>query len=64
MFAELGDELADHGLRYVQGEVSTGASFPDGRSAVIGTDPDALAAELDRLRERHAWTQLMAEASP
>jgi phytoene dehydrogenase-like protein len=64
VFAELGDELADHGLRYVQGEVSTGASFPDGRSAVIGTDPDALAAELDRLRERHAWTQLMADASP
>jgi phytoene dehydrogenase-like protein len=64
VFAELGSELAEHGLRYVQGDVSTGASFPDGRSAVISTDPDALGAELDRLGERHAWTQLMADVSP
>jgi phytoene dehydrogenase-like protein len=63
-FAELGTELAEHGLRYVQGDVSTGASFPDGRSAVISTDPDTLGAELDRLRERHVWTQLMADVSP
>jgi phytoene dehydrogenase-like protein len=26
VFAELGTELAEHGLRYVQGEVSAGAS--------------------------------------
>src|SRR5262249_20339403 len=64
VFAELGAELGRHGLEYVQGEVSTGASFPDGRSAVIETDPVALAAELDRLGEREAWTQLMADASP
>ena len=64
VFAELGTELAEHGLRYVQGQTSTGASFPDGRSAVIETDPDALAAELDRLGERHAWTQLMTDVSP
>ena len=48
---------------YVQGQTSTGASFPDGRSAVIETDPDALGAELDRLGERHAWTQLMTDVS-
>jgi phytoene dehydrogenase-like protein len=64
VFAELGTELAEHGLRYVQGEVSAGASFPDGRSAVIGTNPDALSAELDRLGERKAWTQLMDDVSP
>ena len=64
VFAELGTELAEHGLRYVQGQTSTGASFPDGRSAVIETDPDALGAELDRLGERHAWTQLMTDVSP
>ncbi|MEU0501768.1 NAD(P)/FAD-dependent oxidoreductase [Nocardia sp. NPDC005998] len=64
VFAELGTELADYGLTYVQGNVSTGASFPDGRSAVIETNSDALAAELDRLGERDAWTQLMADVSP
>jgi phytoene dehydrogenase-like protein len=64
VFAELGPELAEHGLPYVQGQTSTGASFPDGRSAVIETDPDALGAELDRLGERHAWTQLMTDVSP
>ena len=64
VFAELGTELAEHGLRYVQGRTSTGASFPDGRSAVIETDPDALGAELDRLGERHAWTQLITDVSP
>jgi phytoene dehydrogenase-like protein len=63
-FAELTPELGQYGLRYVQGEVSTGASFPDGRSAVIETDPEALAAELSRLGERDAWSQLMADASP
>ncbi|MCW2654314.1 MAG: dependent oxidoreductase [Mycobacterium sp.] len=64
VFAELGTELAEHGLRYVQGEVSAGASLPDGRSAVISTNPDALSAELDRLGERQAWTELMADVSP
>jgi phytoene dehydrogenase-like protein len=61
VFAELGSELGEYGLRYVQGEVSTGASFPDGRSLVIETDPEALAAELSRLGELDAWTQLMAD---
>jgi phytoene dehydrogenase-like protein len=51
-------------MSYVQGNVSTGASFPDGRSAVIHTDPEALRAELDRLGERQAWTQLMADVAP
>src|ERR1700754_4260132 len=40
VFAELGTELASHGLEYVQGEITTGASFPDGRSSVISTDPN------------------------
>jgi phytoene dehydrogenase-like protein len=64
VFAELGTELAEHGLHYVQGDVSTGASFPDGRSAVISTDPDAFGAELQRLGERGAWVELMRDASP
>src|SRR3954468_17909133 len=51
-FAELGDDLGRHGLHYVQGGVSSGSSLPDGRCAVIPTDPQALSAELDRLGEQ------------
>lgn len=62
--AELGDELAALGLRYVQGKVSTGASLPDGRSAVISTDPGELGAELERLGEHAAWAGLQADLAP
>jgi phytoene dehydrogenase-like protein len=61
---ELGAELAEYGLRYVQGPVSTGASLPGGRTAVIGTDPGALADELDRLGERAAWERLGSDMAP
>jgi phytoene dehydrogenase-like protein len=64
VFSELGNDLGKHGLEYVQGNVSTGASFPDGRSAVVHTDPEAFGAELDRLGQRHEWTRLMAEVAP
>ncbi|SNS45080.1 Phytoene dehydrogenase-related protein [Streptosporangium subroseum] len=64
VFAELGGELSELGLRYVQGGVSTGASLPDGRSAVIATDPGELASELDRLGEGEAWTGLLADLAP
>jgi phytoene dehydrogenase-like protein len=64
VLAELGPELAEHGLRYVQGDVGMAASFPDGRSAVIGTDGEALAAELARLGEHEAWNGLMADLGP
>lgn len=63
-FAELGAELAEHGLRYVQGDVSTASSFPDGRSAVISTEAAALTAELARLGEQDAWTGLMTDLAP
>ncbi|MFI7617278.1 phytoene desaturase family protein [Nonomuraea terrae] len=61
VFAELGDELSELGLRYLQGGVSAGASLADGRSAVIPTDPTELAAELDRLGEYEGWTGLFAD---
>jgi phytoene dehydrogenase-like protein len=64
VFAELGTELGRHGLSYVQGGVSTGASLSDGRSAVVETDTELFSAELDRLGERQAWTELLAELSP
>ena len=62
--AELGPDLAEHGLRYVQGDVGMAVSLADGRSAVIGTDGDALAAELERLGEHEAWNGLMADLGP
>jgi phytoene dehydrogenase-like protein len=61
VFAELGQELEDFGLRYVQSRISTGVSLRDGRSAVIPTDPRALRTVLDRLGERAAWADLMAD---
>jgi phytoene dehydrogenase-like protein len=64
VFSELGADLGAHGLHYVQGPVSTGTAFPDGRSAVINTDPEALRAELDRLGERNAWTRLNTDIAP
>jgi phytoene dehydrogenase-like protein len=62
--AELGPELAAHGLEYVQGEVGMAASLADGRSAVIGTDSAALVTELERLGEHEAWNGLMADLGP
>ncbi|NLU76251.1 NAD(P)/FAD-dependent oxidoreductase [Streptomyces sp. HNM0575] len=64
VFAELGEDLAALGLRYVQGDIATGASLPDGRTAIIPTDPDPLARELDRLGEREAWTGLQTDLAP
>jgi phytoene dehydrogenase-like protein len=64
VLAELGAEPAGHGLEYVQGEVGMAASFADGRSSVVGTDGDALAAELGRLGEQDAWNTLMADLGP
>jgi phytoene dehydrogenase-like protein len=63
-FAELGDDLAERGLRYVQGGVSTGASLPDGRSVAISTDPGELATELERLGEHETWNGLLADLAP
>ncbi|WP_181448608.1 phytoene desaturase family protein [Nonomuraea aridisoli] len=64
VFAELGAELGDLGLRYLQGGISTGASLADGRSAVIPTDPAELAVELDRLGEYDGWIGLFADLDP
>ncbi|MCE7003433.1 NAD(P)/FAD-dependent oxidoreductase [Kibdelosporangium philippinense] len=63
VFAELGPDLSRHGLRYVQGGVSTGSSLSDGRTAVIATDPAVLNEELDRLGEYAAWHALLGDVS-
>jgi len=64
VFAELGTELAGHGLTYVQGTITTGASLPDGRSTVISTDPDVMGTELERLGELQAWSAFMSDTAP
>jgi phytoene dehydrogenase-like protein len=64
VWAELGRDLARHGLEYVAGPLASGASLPGGRAAVLPVDPQALAAELDRLGESAAWDALFAAVGP
>ena len=64
VYIELGDELGELGLEYVQGEVATGISLSGDRSVVVSTDPALFAAELDRLGEQQAWNELFADLEP
>lgn len=63
-YAEMGPDLARHGLQYVNPPLATGASLPDGRAAIVPVDPEALAAELDRLGEAAGWGALFEAARP
>lgn len=64
VWAELGPDLRRHGLEYVTAPLASGSSLPDGRAAVAPVDPEAFAAELERLGETGAWTSLFAGAGP
>ena len=46
--AELGDDLARHGLEYLNTELPTATAYPDGAAAFLLRTADANAAELDR----------------
>jgi phytoene dehydrogenase-like protein len=46
--AELGPELAERGLEYLNTDQPTGTLFPDGEGAFLTTDTDANAAEFER----------------
>jgi phytoene dehydrogenase-like protein len=46
--AELGEELAQRGLEYLNTEQPTGTLYPDGESAFLTTSTDGNAAELER----------------
>jgi phytoene dehydrogenase-like protein len=59
-WAELGPDLSRHGLEYVTGPVATGSSLPEGRTAIVPVDPEALASELERLGETAGWDELFA----
>jgi len=48
-YAELGGELAAHGLQYLNTDLPTGVSLSDGRTAVLSRTMDANFAEIERL---------------
>jgi phytoene dehydrogenase-like protein len=63
-FAELGPDLARHGLEYVTAPLATASSLPDGRAAIMPVDAAEFAVELDRLGETAGWGGLFAAAGP
>jgi phytoene dehydrogenase-like protein len=60
--AELGDDLAERGLEYLNTEHPTGTLFPDGASVFLTTGTDANAAELDwhAAGDGNAWRDTIA----
>src|SRR3954453_19352360 len=64
--AQLGDDLARHGLEYLNTELPTGTLYPDGESAFLLRTADANAAELDRHHDGDgdAWRAMLAEFFP
>jgi phytoene dehydrogenase-like protein len=64
--AQLGDDLARHGLEYLNTDLPTGTLFPDGVSAFLLRTADANAEELDRHHagDGDAWRGLLAQFFP
>lgn len=62
-YADLGAELAERGLRYVNTDLPTGVSMPDGRTAVFPREPGAIVEELERLApgDGAAFGEMMQE---
>jgi phytoene dehydrogenase-like protein len=62
---ELGDDLAARGLEYLNTELPTATAYPDGAHALLTTDGDANAAELERhaAGDGEAWRQAMADVA-
>jgi phytoene dehydrogenase-like protein len=60
--AELGDDLAQRGLEYLNTEHPTGTLFPDGESAFLSTSTEGNASELDRHAsgDGDAWRETIA----
>ncbi len=65
-YAELGPELAAHGLTYRNSRYAIGASMPGGRTAVFSTNAEENVAEADRLApgDGAALTALLEEFAP
>jgi phytoene dehydrogenase-like protein len=64
--AQLADDLARHGLEYLNTELPTGTVFPDGESAFLLRTAEANAAELDRHApgDGAAWQALLGDFFP
>ena len=64
--AQLADDLARHGLEYVNTDLPTATQFPDGESAFLLRTADENAAELDRHNEGEgdAWRAMLDEFFP
>ena len=64
--AELGDELARHGLEYLNTELPAATAYPDGDAAFLLRTADENAAELDRhaRADGDAWRAMLSEFFP
>jgi phytoene dehydrogenase-like protein len=64
--AQLGDDLARHGLEYLNTELPTGTIYPDGESAFLLRTADDNAAELDRHHagDGDAWRGMLGDFFP
>src|SRR3954464_831301 len=64
--AQLGDDLARHGLGYLNTDLPTATLFPDGEATFLLRSADANAAELDRHHagDGDAWRALLADFFP
>ncbi|MFL5928157.1 MAG: phytoene desaturase family protein [Gaiellaceae bacterium] len=64
--AQLGGDLARHGLEYLNTELPTATLYPDGESAFLLRSADANASELDRHHpgDGDAWRALLAQFYP
>jgi phytoene dehydrogenase-like protein len=62
-YAELADDLARHGLEYLNSEHPTGSLFPDGSAAFLSTSLEGNIAEFERLApgDGAAWKRQFEE---
>ena len=62
-YAELADDLARHGLEYLNTEHPTGTLYPDGSAAFLSTSLEANVAEFERLAagDGAAWKRQFEE---
>jgi phytoene dehydrogenase-like protein len=65
-YAELADDLAAHGLEYLNTELATGSLFSDGSSIFLTTSHEANVAELDRATpgDGAAWDRVVSRFMP